>query len=139
MIESALQWALAHASALRWLSTISLLTFIGTLLLVPVLVARIPQDYFSRPEGHRTLWTQHHPLLRAVLLMLKNILGVIVLLVGIALLVLPGQGLLTMAIGIALIDFPGKYGVERWLVGRAPLFRAINALRQRSGKAPLDL
>jgi hypothetical protein len=139
MVESVLHWASAHASALRWLSTISLLTFVGTLLLVPAMAARIPEDYFSRPERRRIPWAQHHPLWRAVLVTMKNLLGATIFLFGLALLVLPGQGLLTMAIGITLLDFPGKYRVERWLVGRAPLLRAINALRLRAGKAPLDV
>lgn len=139
MIDSLLQWVAAHESVLRWLSIISLFTFIGTLLIIPALAARIPDDYFSQPERHRIPWAQHHPLWRAVLVTMKNLLGATVFLFGVALVALPGQGLLTMAIGITLLDFPGKYRFERWLVGRGPLLHAINALRHRSGRAPLKL
>lgn len=137
MISSILHWAATYASALRWLAFISVLMFIGTLLLIPFLVARIPEDYFSYPERHRMAWAHHHPLWRAVLVAMKNLLGAVLLLVGIALLVLPGQGILTMVIGLVLIDFPGKYRVERWLVTRPLLLHAINALRARSGRPPL--
>ena len=68
---------------------------------------------------------------------LKNLVGGILLLGGIAMLVLPGQGLLTMLIGVSLMDFPGKRAIERKLVSRPLILQAINRVRQRFDRPPL--
>ncbi len=67
----------------------------------------------------------------------KNALGYLFVLMGIAMLVLPGQGILTIMIGVTLLDFPGKYRLERWLVSRRPVLRSINWLRRCAGREPL--
>jgi hypothetical protein len=36
-----------------------------------------------------------------------------------------------------LLEFPGKYRLERWIVGRRPVFSFINWVRRLSGKPPL--
>lgn len=124
---------------LIWLTLLLGPPFVGTLLLVPWLVLRVPADYFSAGRRPGLPWAEQHPLLRALLLLGKNLLGLLILLMGIAMLVLPGQGLLTMLIGLLLLDFPGKFRLERWLVQRRPVLRSINWLRQRRGHAPLQL
>jgi hypothetical protein len=63
--------------------------------------------------------------------------GVIFILGGLAMLVLPGQGLLTIVIGVSLLDFPGKRVLERRLLSRPMVLQAINRLRQRFGRPPL--
>src|SRR5690606_23642726 len=113
----------------RSLLVFSIVTFVGTLLVVPWLVTRIPDDYFTHARRERTAFAGHHPVLRALLLLLKNLLGYSVILLGIILLFLPGQGLLTIIAGLVLIDFPGKYRVERWVAGRRKVLRAMNWLR----------
>ena len=80
-----------------------------------------------------------HPLLRTVGAVLKNVTGVVFLLAGIAMLVLPGQGILTMLIGVSLMDFPGKRRLEARLVSQRVARQAINAIRRRFGKPPLIL
>lgn len=113
--------------------------FIGTLLFIPWAVVRIPPDYFRSRRRRREPWDDQPPLLRLCLVVLKNLLGVVLLLMGIAMLVLPGQGVMTMLVGLLLVDFPGKFRVERWLVTRGPILRSINWLRRRRGKSPLEL
>lgn len=44
---------------------------------------------------------------------LRNVLGAILLVAGIAMLVLPGQGVPTILISLGLMNFPGKYRLER--------------------------
>ena len=78
-------------------------------------------------------------MLRIVLLLGKNILGCILIVMGLAMLVLPGQGLLTILIGTLLLDFPGKFKFERWLISRKPILRTSNWLRKKAHKAPLWL
>lgn len=125
-------------STIWWLAAFSIVSFIGTLLAIPLLVTRIPQDYFSDKKRHRwEPWAHEHPLIRWTLLILKNMLGYIFIILGFAMLVLPGQGILTIVIGIMFINFPGKYRLERWIIMRGPILKIINKLRHRSGHAPL--
>ena len=126
-----------HETTILWLAASSLVTFIASLIIVPLLVIRIPSDYFSQRKRRRPPWANHHPLLRAVLLVSKNLCGYIFILAGILMLLLPGQGLLTIFIGVMLLDFPGKYLLERWLVTRGPVLRSINWLRRRAMRPPL--
>jgi len=132
-----IEWLQNNETALLWLAATTIITFMATLIVVPILVVRIPPDYFSRRKRHRKLWANHHPLVRAILLIGKNALGYIFVVAGIIMLVLPGQGIFTILVGIMLLNFPGKYQLERWLATRRPVLRSINWLRQRAGRAPL--
>ncbi|MBN1465273.1 hypothetical protein JXA02_05895 [candidate division KSB1 bacterium] len=120
-------------------AVISAVTFVGTLIATPILIVRLPADYFAHQGRRRKPWLQLHPLLRVVMLLGKNMLGVILLLAGVMMLVLPGQGILTILIGMTLIDFPGKFRLERWVVKRQPVRRSINWLRFRAGRPALEL
>jgi hypothetical protein len=133
-----LEWISLNETTLWWLAAASVVSFVGTLLLIPVLVIRIPEDYFAETKRHRwEPWAHQHPLIRWALLLAKNILGYIFITLGIAMLVLPGQGILTIMIGIMFINFPGKYRLERWVVTRGPVLNTINRMRHRAGHAPL--
>ena len=133
MFDSLLQTVQTHENLVFWSVFISAITFVGTLLIVPTLVCRIPVDYFNHTRREPTAWAEHHPVIRMVLLLAKNLLGYVVILMGIVMLVLPGQGLLTIIIGLMLINFPGKYRFERWLVSRRPILKSANWLRKKSG------
>ena len=122
-----------------WLAAISAVTFVGSLAVVPILAVRIPADYFRREHRGPTPWRRRHPVLRLAVLVLKNALGVVLLLGGIVMLFLPGQGLLTIFLGIMLMDFPGKYRLERYIISRGPVLRAINWVRKRGGVQALEL
>jgi hypothetical protein len=131
------EWVAGNDVVLAWLGGISLLTFVGSLLALPVLVSRIPRDYFAGETRHLSKTHPFHPVVYGLLIVLKNLLGVALIAAGIAMLVLPGQGLLTILIGVSLMDFPGKFTLERWLVGRPGVLKAINWLRERYGEEPL--
>ena len=133
MFDSLLQYILSHEILVFWSVLISVITFVGTLLIVPAVVCRIPVDYFNHTRREPTAWVEHHPIIRMALLLAKNLLGYVVILMGVAMLVLPGQGLLTIVIGLILINFPGKYRLERWLVSRSPILRSANWLRKKAG------
>lgn len=121
------------------LVTVSMIIFVGTLIVVPWALVRLPSGYFRRDRERRIPMPALHPLLRAVLLVLKNLLGGMFVILGVAMIVLPGQGLLTILIGMLLLDFPGKYKVERYFVSRKPVLQSINWLRRRARRPPLQL
>lgn len=117
----------------------SLVTFVGSLLALPFLVGRIPADYFARPEKPPAAFGGIHPVLRGVLLVLKNLLGVVLLALGILMLFAPGQGLITILVGLMLIDGPGKRRLELSVVRRRSVRRALDWLRRRRGRPPLEV
>jgi hypothetical protein len=101
------------------------------------ILARLPEDYFVM--GRMTRRGVRHPGVHVSLVLLKNCLGVLLVIAGIAMLVLPGQGVLTLLIGVLLIDFPGKFQLERWLISRNGVLQSVNWLRARSNRPPLRL
>ncbi|WP_020558083.1 PGPGW domain-containing protein [Thiofilum flexile] len=110
----------------------SLGLFIISLLLLPWLIRRIPADYFKRPEPEG--WA----LLVRPQTMLRNLIGVLIIIAGFIMLVLPGQGILTILIGIAIMQFPGKRAVERWLIMRPGVLKAMNWIRTQANIQPLQ-
>lgn len=128
-----------HQTISYWLVGFSVVTFVAGLVLVPWLVVRIPADYFAgrRRAAHYRIGPDTP--LAWLLLVIKNLLGGVLVLLGIAMLVLPGQGLLAIMLGIALMNFPGKYRLERWLISLGPTLKLINQLRCRQGQPALIL
>ena len=122
-----------------WLTIASLIGFISSLILLPWLVIRIPEDYFTHQKRHRHRLQNQSVVVRVLLIMIKNISGVILVLAGIAMLVLPGQGIITILLGIMLIDFPGKYKLELWVIKRPKVLKSLNWIRKKVGHSPLRL
>jgi hypothetical protein len=115
-------------------------TLIGSLLIAGYFLVQISPTYFQDSHS-REFWVDRHRLLRLPARISKNILGTLLVVLGIilALAGVPGQGLLTVLIGLVLLDLPGKRPLERQIVGRPRVLRAINRLRKRFGRAPLAL
>ncbi|MGE3164069.1 MAG: PGPGW domain-containing protein [Planctomycetota bacterium] len=116
----------------------SAVTFVGSLILIPWVIARLPADYFLSKRPAEGSWRARHPVVRWVLRGAKNLLGCVFLAAGLAMLVLPGQGLLTVLIGVALLDFPGKRRLEIRLLRRPLITRSIAWIRRRAGKPPFQ-
>lgn len=134
-----LDWFRAHDVVFAAVSAVSLLTFVGSLVAIPWLVVRIPADYFqSRRHLLADPLAKRHPIVRAALLLLKNIAGATLVAVGIALLVLPGQGILMILVGLILMDFPGKFAMEQWLARKPSVLNAMNWLRKRANRPPIQ-
>ncbi len=115
-------------------------SLVVSLVVVAVVLVKIPEDYFLDCHD-RELWVDRHPLVRMALKLGKNVLGLCLVATGILLSLpgIPGQGLLTVLIGLMLLDFPGKRRWERRLVSLPRIFKSINRLRRRFGKAALRL
>lgn len=104
---------------------------------VPLVIIWLPADYLTA-EPEIGLVRRKAPLWRYPYWIAKNLLGAVFIVAGIAMLVLPGQGILTIVLGLALIDFPGKRKVIRRIFSNRRIFRAINRLRKRAHKPPLE-
>jgi len=136
LFETVQQWI--PVEVLIGLTVASAIGFVGSLIAIPMILVRLPADYFdTRTPRH---WMKdHHPVLRMSGLIVKNIVGIVFLLAGFAMLFLPGQGVLTMLIGISLMDFPKKRQLEAKMVGQPTVLGVINSMRQKFGKPPLTL
>lgn len=138
-INTILEWVRSHSTLMWMLSLVSLITFVGTLIMLPFFVARIPADYFVRRQdnpGHHYI---KRPALRYPYLIFKNLVGIIFILAGVAMLFLPGQGIITIFIGIMLMNFPGKRILTLRIVRKEKVFRAINWMRIKVQQPPLRL
>ena len=137
MIESFTSFYQEHQAILGMMAGFSAFMFIASLLSLPWLLSLIPADYFQSPEPYKAHHEFRHPVIRLFIISLKNIIGWILLLAGVAMLILPGQGLLTILMGMLLINFPRKRDFERALVKRPEIMKSINWFRAKSGKEPL--
>ena len=134
-----IDWFRAHDALMWWLALGSAMTFVGTLIIVPILVIRIPDDYFLAKRRCVSHWRKLHPVPGIALLVLKNVCGIVFIVAGIAMLILPGQGFLTILIGVMLVNFPGKYRLERRFIHFRPVARLINWMRSKAGRPPLRM
>jgi hypothetical protein len=113
---------------------------LGSLVVVTFVLVKLPSTYYVGRHGPPMFgWAERHPALRWAVLIGKNVLGVLLVIAGVllSLPLIPGQGFLTIILGIMLLNFPGKRRLERRLVSRPRILRAINGLRARFGKPPL--
>ena len=51
------------------------------------------------------------------------------ILAGLVMLITPGQGVLSILLGLALVDVPGKRTLERKIFQRPPVLKLVNRLR----------
>jgi len=128
--------AYVPANILIGFAVSSVLMFVGTLVAIPIILMRLPADYFDI-RIPRPWMENHHPILRVIGHLVKNLVGAIFLVAGFLMLFLPGQGVLTMLIGLSLIEFPGKRRLEAKIVGQSTVLSTINAMRAKFDKPPL--
>lgn len=122
-----------------WFALISLATFVVSAVALPWLLIRLPEDYLDETTSDtHTQWPRQRVLYWAWRL-LKNLLGVVLLLAGLVMLVMPGQGILTILAALWLLDLPGKRSYERALIVRPKVLASINWIRQKSGRRPLRM
>lgn len=134
-----IEWFREHPVITGWMFALSIALFVGSLLGMPIIIARMSPDYFVSREPAPQSWRRRHAVTRFVLLGIKNLLGLILFVAGIAMLVLPGQGVITILVGISLLDFPGKRWLELRIVRERHVLRAIDWIRTRAKRPPLLL
>ena len=129
MIHTLIAWL--ETPAIDWgLAIFSILAVLASVLLVPRFLARLPVDYLTASEPGSKASSMP-------VRVLKNLLGVVLVLLGVAMLLLPGQGLLTLLVGVLLLDFPGKTALVRRLMRRPKVLAVVNKLRQHRGSPAL--
>jgi hypothetical protein len=138
VVEALYDWVRNHSQILWGVSAFSLILCAGTVVALPLLVARIPDDYFVRAgKGFPRRCSQS--LSRLLYLITKNLAGAILVIAGVVMLFIPGQGVLTIMIGIMLMNFPGKRRIALRIVGKRTVLSAVNWMRAQSHHPPLLL
>ena len=113
-----------------------LLTLVFSILVISFVMIKIPANYFHSEYSHSFM--EGSPwMVRWGAVVLKNLLGVFLLIVGIIMLIGPGQGLLTILLGLIMMDIPGKRPLEARIIKRPSVLAAVNNLRARFNKPPL--
>ena len=133
-INNYLQYSQDHLLLLGFISFIS---FLGSLIAIPIVIVLLPDDYFSLKESLSVKQPLVSSFLRLIFVILKNGTGVLFLAAGIAMLFLPGQGLLTIAVGLSFLDFPGKQFLLNHLVALGSVQSSMNWIRGKYGRPPL--
>lgn len=129
----------SHETLLLWLTIASIIGLIISILFIPWIIIKLPPDYFVYEKRKTKKLFSHHPLYRIIFLILKNIVGILLLISGVIMLFIPGQGVLTIIIGIILTDLPGKYKTERWIISRPRILNTVNKLRLKAKQPPFSL
>lgn len=110
-----------------WLGLMGVAMSIGMLIGIPWVVSRLPADYFVRPDANHALPKK----------ILRNVVGGLIVLAGIAMLVLPGQGIITILFGLSIMALPLKRRIFRWLLQKPGVEKAVQGLRHRAGQPNL--
>ena len=132
-------WAAGHPVLVAQLVLVSLALAVVYAVGVFFAVVHMSPDYFTHKTPAEATWRRRHPLLRQLFRGLKNVAGGGLILLGLAMLVLPGQGILTILIGLTFLDFPGKRRLEIWLVKRPSIRRRLDRVREKAGRPRLIL
>ncbi|MBN2301793.1 MAG: hypothetical protein JXN60_04675 [Lentisphaerae bacterium] len=129
---------LTELNSFHWIIIISAVMFVITLVIVPLICIHMPENYFAF-NGTESLVKprQQITLKLLIVVVLKNLLGLILLLVGAVMIALPGQGILTLLVGIILLDLPGKRALEKSIARKHIVQRIITRIRAKAGKSPL--
>ncbi len=138
--ETSLEWldqVRRHAALGWWALGLSIVLSVGGVLLVRWLLVAMPADFFVRPGP--LPWQLRHPVVRWSLTIGKNVLGAVLLIIGVLMLVAPGPGIMTILAAVILMDFPGKRTMEQRFLALPAVLHTINRMRQRAKRPPLEM
>ena len=122
-----------YSYLLEYLAALSALTFIVSLVCIPLIVARLPRNYFQHRQEKIASLTAIS-LGNLALLLIRNIVGLLLFLAGVAMLFLPGTGVITMVIGIAVMSFPYKRRLLVILTNPPSVRKGLDWIRHKMKK-----
>ena len=139
--EKIISWSSMNSDLLFLLGSLSIFILIISVFMMVLIISFLPEDYFKSENRNliSSVQNSRYPLLRLLVLITKNFFGILLLLSGILMLVLPGQGILTIITGLVFMDYPGKYKFERNLLKQKGVINSINWIRSRLSKPPLKI
>ena len=139
--EKIISWSSMNSDLLFLLGSLSIFILIISVFMMVLIISFLPEDYFKSENRNliSSVQNSRYPLLKLLVLITKNFIGVLLLLSGILMLVLPGQGILTIITGLVFMDYPRKYKFERKLLRQKGVINSINWIRSRLSKPSLKV
>lgn len=135
MLDFIIQATANYHQYFVWVGIVSFVVFVASLLLTPILLGKIPQDYFIHTNQHKV---EINHLGHLIIVVIRSLVGFVLLIAGIIMLVTPGQGIISILLGLFLMEFPGKRKLELKLINHEPTFKALNWLRGKANKDPFE-
>lgn len=136
-----LNWLYEHArwEHAWWFAALSIGLGVVSALVGFAILIRLPEDHFLRAEDVPAEPARSP--IRLLLIILKNLLGIGIILAGgiMALPLVPGPGLILVVIGLSLTNFPGKQRLQLKLLHAPLALEAVNWMRAKAGRPPLRL
>ena len=115
---------------------VSVTSFVLTLVGCTVMITNLPSNYFiGSYKEHRI----NNPFVRFFVSLIKNIVGLLLIIVGALMCLLPGPGLLNVLAGLIISDFPGKKRLARRIIRIRSVFLTANKIRLHFKRQPLEL
>lgn len=138
-----IEWISAWWQALTWTAILVsagffVLSFCLSIIVVAIVVVKIPANYFSS-HYRQDFLPNSSWFTRWGVTIIKNVIGLVLVMAGIVMLIGPGQGVLTILIGLIMMDIPGKRPLEARIIKRPAVLAAVNNLRARWKKPPLEV
>ena len=130
--------AIRSNGATVWFLLASVLMFFGSIILAWVFILRIPPDYLTSDRPARHTLRAHHPVIGLILLIIKNLFGLLLMISGFIMLFIPGQGVMFILLGLTLVDFPGRKNFIRRVIGWRNTLKVINGIRRKAHKPTLE-
>ena len=113
-----------------WAALLALIAFVVSHIVVVILLLKVPEDcLLDRPKA--ALSPDRHPAVRWAILIAKNVLGMVLIVVGIVMGLpgVPGPGLVCVLLGVLLVSLPGKHRLARALLRHPAVLGTINRWR----------
>ena len=132
----AFSYFLQNNQIFLYISGLSTIFFLLSLLGLSWLISIIPHNYFV-DKKRVSLIKMKNPFMWLPIIIIKNSIGLVLILCGILMLILPGQGVLTIITGLIFLDYPGKFRFERSLVRNKLILNSMNWIRRKLDKPDL--
>ena len=132
----AFSYFLQNNQIFLYISGLSTIFFLLSLMGLSWLISIIPHNYFV-DKKRVSFIKMKNPLMWLSIVIIKNSIGLILILCGILMLILPGQGVLTIITGLIFLDYPGKFRFERSLVRNKLILNSMNWIRRKLDKPDL--
>jgi len=122
-------WQVIHGWAGLTILISCLMSILG-IVLAAIMIVRMPEDYFLEDKK-----TRKSPQARQHLLWIifKNVVGAAMIILGIAMIILPGPGILAILLGLSYMDVPGKHALLYLGLRLKSVRRSLNWVRRRFG------
>jgi hypothetical protein len=132
--ESMLSLAMITWTQIVWSIGLSAIILLVVTISGGLTVVYLPEDYFvSQPRKK----LGRSAVLQWSFLVVRNLVGVALIVLGVLMLVLPGPGVLTIGIGLVMLSFPGKRNLVASLIRRFRATGSLNRFRTWFGRPPL--